>query len=174
MWREYMNLDPTITAILSMRNINQFTVVEIRTAYLMMRQDENLDPVKVRKLVYRQLHALVRKGWLNTSTSEVRKITSFTKTKTFEPKKVEAQKDKDNCAKVSLHNAFKQELKLYNTELLEGLGELEVYFNLWEKHPYMKNIFKSKYIATKERNHILKGKINALSALLNDTKEKQN
>ena len=166
-----MNLDPTIITILSMTNINQFTVVEIRTAYLMMRQDEILDPVKVRKLVYRQLHKLVRKGWLNTSTSEMRKITSFTKTKLFESQKVDVKKDKGNYSKASLHSEFKQELKLCNTELLEGLGELEVYINLWEKHPNMQNIFKSKYIATKERNHILKGKSNALGALLKDTKE---
>lgn len=167
-----MNLDPTIISILSMANINQFTVVEIRTAYIMMKLDENLDPVKTRKLVYRQLHKLVRKGWLNASTSDMRKITSFTKTKIFESQTLEVQNEIDNCAKASLHSEFKKELKLCNTALLEGLGELEVYINLWEKHPYMQKVFESKYIATKERNHILKGKINALGALLKDTKEK--
>jgi hypothetical protein len=167
-----MNLDPTIQTILSMTNINQFTVVEIRTAYIALIKDEGLDAIKIRKLVYSQLHKLVRKGWLNTSTSEIRKITSFTKTDLFSPQELEVLKETNNCSKASLHCEFKQELKFCNTELLEGLGELEVYSNLWEKYPHMQNVLKSKYIATQEKNHILKGKINAFSGLLKNSNEK--
>ena len=169
-----MNLDPTIIAILSMENINQFTVVEIRTAYIMVKQDDSLNPVEIRKLVYNELHKLVRNGWLKVSTSEMRKISSFTKTKMFIPRKREVLNNVERNSKTSLHSEFKQELKLFNTDLLEGLGELEVYMSLWEKYPHMQRILKSKYIARQEKNHILKGKINAIGKLLKTPSEKEN
>ena len=73
------------------------------------------------------------------------------------------------------HNYSKElstRLKKYNVELLEGLGELELYLTLWDQYPDMKNELKVKYIATTERNHILQGKINAISELLRNTTEK--
>jgi hypothetical protein len=57
-------------------------------------------------------------------------------------------------------------LKKHNVELLEGLGELELYKTLWETHPSMKSPLRTKYMERQEINHVLKGKINALGELL--------
>ena len=46
-----MKLDPLIKTIICKRNIDRFTVVEVRTAYIALHQDQTLDPVKIRKLV---------------------------------------------------------------------------------------------------------------------------
>ncbi|MBB1398090.1 hypothetical protein [Pseudoalteromonas sp. SG44-8] len=161
-----MKLDPLIKTIICKRNIDRFTVVEVRTAYIALHQDQTLDPVRIRKLVYAQLNKLVCKGWLNSSTSQNRKITTYTKTNDFEPDKINVPQSpifKDSRFKVDCN----KELNECNNALLQCIGTLETYLHLWEKHPHHQNVFKRQYLIAQERQQNLKGRIAALNVLLN-------
>lgn len=166
----------TFNQIIVLKNIDHFSAVEIRTAYLAIKKDEQLDPAFVRRFVYEELLKLVKRGWLIKRTSDKKGVTRYIKTNLFEPHSFEiavnSNKDEGLGSVGSYSKELSSSLKKHNTELLEGLGELELYFTLWEKYPSKKNELKVKYIATKERNHILQGKINAIGELLKNTTEK--
>jgi hypothetical protein len=171
-------LDKIFTDILSMPNINHFSAVEIRTAYIAIIQDEKLVPASVRRFVYEELLKLVKKGWLKKQTSNKKGVTRYIKTNLFEYDYFKAltesgvEKDGVEGCELNYYQTLTTRLKEHNVELLEGLGELELYLTLWEKHPTKKNNLKAKYIATQENNHILKGKINGLGELLKHIKDK--
>jgi len=166
----------TFNQIIVLKNIDHFSAVEIRTAYLSIKRDEHLDPASVRRFVYEELLKLVKRGWLKKRTSDKKGVTRYIKTNMLEPHSfktvVNSHKDEGLGCVNSYSKDLSSRLKEHNTELLEGVGELELYLTLWEQYPEMKNELKVKYIATKERNHILQGKINAIGELLKNTTEK--
>jgi len=171
-------VDKVISSIIALGNIDLFSALEVKVAYIAMKQDEQLDPVFVRRFVYKELLKLVKKGWLSKSTTKQKKLTRYSKTDLFDHNYF---KDLANSSiilgesKNDGHNYYQElstRLKKHNVELLEGLGELELYLTLWEQYPSMKNNLKAKYKATQENNHILKGKINAIGELLRNTTEK--
>ncbi len=161
-----MKLDRTIKTIISMSNVDHFTVVEIRTAYLALKCDERLNSAQIRTFVYVEIQRLVRNGWLRMTTSEKRKITSYTKTPLFDPENLESTDEQESCLDISIHDEIKKDLIACNSEILECLGELEIYVELSKKHMQMRGVLKKRYTVAKERNHILKGKINTLNSLL--------
>jgi hypothetical protein len=165
-----MKLDPLIKTIICKRNIDRFTVVEVRTAYIALHQDQTLDPVKIRKLVYAQLNKLVCKGWLHSSTSLNRKITTYTKTRYFEPSKIiPTQSSVPNVSNFKAD--CQKELSECNNALLQCIGTLETYINLWNKHPQHQTLFKRQYLIAQERQQNLKGRIAALNILLENITE---
>jgi hypothetical protein len=166
-----MKLDTLVSQVITMPNIDHFTVVEIRTAYLALSENDSLDRASIRKFVYAELNKLVKRGWLSKTTSDVKGISRFKKTELFEPEFLKNQ-SKDNKEQIVTPQAdnfkkqLKSELKGCNVELLNGLGALETYLELWERYPNEADAFKSKYMAVQERNHILEGKITALEDIL--------
>jgi hypothetical protein len=166
-----MKLDHLVCKVITMPNIDHFTVVEIRTAYMALSDNDSLDRAIIRKFVYAELSKLVKRGWLSKSTSDVKGISRFKKTKLFDFDVLkEASKDNNQLIVTEkacdLHNQLKSLLKDCNIELLKGLGALETYLTLWQRYPQETNTFKGKYIAVQEGNHILEGKIKALEDIL--------
>lgn len=170
--------DKVISSIIALKNIDLFSALEVKVAYIAIKQDEQLDPVFVRRFVYEELLKLVKKGWLSKTITKQKKLARYSKTDLFDHKYFKELANSSiglDVYKNDGHNYSKElstRLKKYNVELLEGLGELELYLTLWEQYPNMKNNLKAKYIATQERNHILKGKINAIGELLRNITEK--
>jgi hypothetical protein len=169
-------VDKVISSIIALRNIDLFSALEVKVAYIAIKQDEQLAPAFVRRFVYEELLKLVKKGWLSKSTTKQKKLTRYSKTDLFEYSYLKGLASSPISFNENDEHSFSKELstclKKYNVELLEGLGELELYLTLWEQYPSMKNNLKAKYMATQERNHILKGKINAIGELLRNTTEK--
>lgn len=166
-----MKLDPLVCQIITMPNIDHFTVVEIRTAYLILSNNQSLNKVIIRKLVYAELNKLVKQGWLRKTTSGVRSISRFKKTKLFDCDALkENLKTAKETSKLSFDSNVKQQLKSLlnksNIELLKGVGELEAYTSLWRQNPNNSHELKAKYKAVQENNHILEGKIKALKDIL--------
>ena len=64
---EKFELDKTVIQILSMSNVNHFTAMEIRTAYIALKQDEELNPTISRRFVYEELLKLI----ISVSTIEI-------------------------------------------------------------------------------------------------------
>lgn len=133
-----MKLDPLVCQIITMPNIDHFTVVEVRTAYLMLSNNINLNKVAVRKFVYAELNKLVKRGWLSKTTSDVKGISRFKKTKLFDYGVLKENITKEAPSEIpgsSLKKQLKRSLNESNIELLKGLGALETYMSLWQRYP---------------------------------------
>lgn len=171
-----MKLDPVIKTIISMKNIDRFSVTEIRTAYLALMSDEELDSQKVRQFIYDDLHKLVKQGWLIKKTASNGKESRFTKTEAFDPELITEELEhpfKEPNSK--LNETIKSiycDLSTLNADLLQCMGALDSFLNLKQQHPELSDEFKEFIHSTKEQKHILKGKIAATEEILKKLKEK--
>jgi predicted DNA-binding transcriptional regulator len=169
-------IDRQIGNILTLKNIDHFSAVEIRTAYIAIQRDEQLDPASVRRFVYEELLKLVKKGWLKKQTSNKKGVTRYIKTNLFEydyfKKLVSSISEPINeIDEQNYKQTLTTRLKQYNTDLLEGLGAVKEYIELKDIHPELHTHLKQRYMAVQENNHILKGKIGALNELIKSNAE---
>ena len=174
---EKFELDKTVIQILSMPNVNHFTATEIRTAYIAIKQDEELSPTASRRFVYEELLKLTRRGWLVRSTTKKKGLTRYTKSDLFDHailKEMEVPKqceETSTSTPVSYSQMLIQRLNQYNSALLEGSGAVKEYVALKDIYPDQHDDLKGRYMVVKENNHILKGKISVLNELIKSTKE---
>ena len=174
---EKFELDKTVIQILSMPNVNHFTAMEIRTAYIALKQDEELNPTISRRFVYEELLKLIRRGWLTRSTTKKKGLTRYSKTDLFDHailKEMFSQLQHEvtyENTPISYPQMLVQRLNQYNSALLEGLGAVKEYVALKDIYPEQHNDLKGRYMAVQESNHILKGKISVLNELIKSIKE---
>lgn len=174
---EKFELDKTVIQILSMPNVNNFTATEIRTAYIAIKQDVELNPTISRRFVYEELLKLTRRGWLLRSTTKKKGLTRYTKSDLFDHAILKEMvspmhcEEKDANSPVSYAQMLIQRLNQYNSALLEGLGAVKEYVALKDIYPDQHDDLKGRYMAVQENNHILKGKISVLNELIKSTKE---
>jgi hypothetical protein len=166
----------TFNQIIVLKNIDHFSAVEIRTAYLSIKRDEQLDPASVRRFVYEELLKLVKKGWLKKRMSNKKGVTRYIKTNLFEyeyfKNSSNSNGEKQNqIDKTNYSLTLTTRLNQYNAELLESLGAIKEYLALKDLHPELHSPLKQRYMAVQENNHILKGKIAALNELIKSNKE---
>lgn len=165
----------TFIEIISMPNINNFSAIEIRTAYIALTKDELLVPAEVRRLVYEELLKLERKGWIEKTTSNTRKISRYSKTNSFTHMKKSEPIHIKSIKEEIASNPIKKELLLkinqYKKELVEGLGSLEECLTLRNIYPELYKVLKTKHDALKENNHMLIGKLKVLNDLTNPHEE---
>ncbi|MFT5295905.1 MAG: hypothetical protein ACI9YH_001921 [Colwellia sp.] len=165
----------TFIEIISMPNINNFSAIEIRTAYIALTKDELLVPAEVRRLVYEELLKLERKGWIEKTTSNKRKISRYSKTNSFTLMKKSEPIHIKSIKEEVASNPIKKELLLkinqYKKELVEGLGSLEECLTLRNIYPELYKVLKTKHDALKEKNHMLIGKLKVLNDLTNPHEE---
>lgn len=174
---EKFELDKTVVQILSMPNINHFTATEIRTAYIAIKQDVELNPTVSRRFVYEELLKLTRRGWLIKSTTKKKGVSRYAKSDLFDhtilKEMVSAMPNEESGAStpVSYSQMLTKRLNQYNSALLEGLGAIKEYVALKDIYPDQHDDLKGRYMAVQENNHILKGKISVLNELIKSTKE---
>jgi hypothetical protein len=156
--------------ILSMPNINHFSAVEIRTAYIAANKDCSLDPSVVRRNIYAELLKLVKKGWLKKQISKKRGIITYTKTEIFRPELlfeyIPIREIPKSTMTANIKNEFFEHLHTYKSKLLEGLGEAEEYKRLRQSFPEMHDVLQPKYNDVREFNSRLLGKIQALETII--------
>ncbi|PKH91713.1 hypothetical protein CXF76_10395 [Pseudoalteromonas sp. 78C3] len=174
---EKFELDKTVIQILCMPNVNHFTATEIRTAFIAIKQDAELNPTASRRFVYEELLKLTRRGWLIRSTTKKKGLTHYTKSDLFDHatlKGMVAAKESEEaheCSPISYSQMLFQRLNQYNSALLEGLGAVKEYVALKEIYPDQHDNLKDRYMAVQEKNYILKGKISVLNELIESKKE---
>jgi hypothetical protein len=168
--------DKVIISIIALKNIDLFSALEVKVAYIAIKQDEQLDPAAVRRFVYEELLKLVKKGWLSKTTTKQKKLTRYSKTDLFDhdyfinvPNSDSEQQNQIDKTNYSL--TLTTRLNQYNAELLEGLGAIKEYIALKDLHPELHTPLKQRYMAAQENNHILKGKIVVLNELIKSNKE---
>lgn len=176
---EKFELDKTVIQILSMPNVNHFTATEIRTAYIAIKQDVELNPTVSRRFVYEELLKLTRRGWLVRSTTKKKGVTRYTKSDLFDHAILKEMvspmpyEEIDTASPVNYSQMLIQRLNKYNSALLEGLGAVKEYVALKDIYPDKHDDLKGRYMAVQENNHILKGKISVLNELIKSTKENE-
>lgn len=171
-----MIIDPLISQIICMKNIDRFSVTEVRCAVIALSQDEGIDITRLRQVVYDDLHKLVRQGLLSKKTASNGKESRFIKTEEFDPKLI-AEESKLFARKTSkkLSEAIKSlytDLSTLNADLLQCMGALDSFLNLKKQHPELSDEFNEFIHSTKEQKHILKGKIAATEEILKKLKRK--
>ena len=172
-----MKIDSLLKQIICMKNINRFSVTEIRTAYLALMCDEELDSQKVRQFIYDDLHKLVKQGWLIKKTTSNGKESRFTKTEVFDPALISEEikqpvKEPNRKLNETIESLY-SDLSTLNADLLQCMGALDSFLNLKQQHPELSDEFKEFIHSTKEQKHILKGKIAATEEILKKLKEKK-
>jgi len=161
-------IDRIISSIITLRNIDRFSVADIKTAYIVVIKDEDIDPTFVRRLVYQELLKLTQKGWLVKSTTKKKSLTRYSKTHLFDNdylRNLYFSSDKEpkvNTDASSFPNAVHTRLSGYNTELLEGLGSVQEFIELKKVIPHRNQELTELCAVAHEKNLILLGKINAL------------
>ena len=172
-----MNINSLVNQIICMKNIDRFSVTEVRCAVIALSQDEEIDITKLRQVVYDDLHKLVKQGLLIKKTASNGKESRFTKTEVFEPKFI-AEESKAFTKKTSSKlsetiDSLYSDLSTLNADLLQCMGALDSFLNLKQQHPELSDEFKEFIHSTKEQKHILKGKIAATEEILKKLKEKK-
>ncbi|TWX71730.1 hypothetical protein ESZ36_00390 [Colwellia demingiae] len=172
---ETIKLNKTFIKIISMPNINHFSAVEIRTAYIAVTKDEKLVPAEVRRFIYEELLKLERRGWIEKVTSIKRKVTRYSKTESFnflESNELDFVKSKIiQVPTNSIKKEFCFKVNQYKKQLIEGLGSVEECLRLRGIYPELYTVLKRKHDILKEQNHMLIGKIKILDDLINQHKE---
>lgn len=161
-----MKIEPTVQGILSLRNIDNFSAIEIRTAILVFKNDPTLDPSEVRRLVYAELVKFVNKGWLKKKTSKKKGITRYIKTEFFDHDaelKINSSIQQDGSF---LRKELRSRLYKYNNQLLQIVGSLEEFETLIVEFPNLQANIQSKYNHTREQHAQLIGKIKTLEPLI--------
>lgn len=158
--------DGLLGKILSLSNIDRFSAVEIRTAYLALKNDPTLDPSLIRKYVYVELSKLVKKGWLKKSVSEKKGLSSYVKTDLFDPDVLEKLTSVEEVFdEAEIKASLTLKLHGYKEDLLEGAGEIEEYKQLRADFPDFHETLQEKSNDVRESNSLILGKIKALEAL---------
>jgi len=171
--------DRHLSKLLSFSNIDHFSVVEIRTAYIALNDDEKIDKSDARRFVYSELLKLVNMGWLKKLISNKKGITRYAKTNLFDVCLLKSQASvslviqESSTASIStthIPETLVSRLNSYKSDLLEGLGEIEEYKDLRNQFPNLHELLLENHNEVREKNTRLLGKIKAIEKMIKSNK----
>jgi len=166
-----LKLDPLVAQIIATTNFNHFTTSDVRSTYLVLKNDISLEPTSVRRKIYAELLKLVKKGWLEKLIPKNKKgPTRFSKTDLFDVEKIQF-KTEDEPIEVIKDIDKKREqllskLNIYKAELLLNMGESEAYKELYSEFPELIDEIQPKYNKARDNNTRILGKIRAIEGLM--------
>tara|TARA_R110001592_G_scaffold7032_3_gene39515 strand:+ start:54731 stop:55276 length:546 start_codon:yes stop_codon:yes gene_type:complete len=174
-----IKLDSDLLSILLTENFNNFTVLELRSAYLAIVSNPKLGKVEARKYVYRHILRLENKGLLERKYSEKRDRTFYSKTKQFSPDCFQVSEEHLETSKPPLKKeeslGVKKDLiskiNKYRLELLTSIGETEEYKALCSEFPQMADNLQERYNNARDNGSKVLGRIKALESLISQTNQ---
>lgn len=156
--------------IIKAPNFDNFTTSEVRSSYITLKNDDSLDPAQVRKKLYAELLKLVKKGWLNKKSSNIKGLTRFIKTDLFDAKAFSESKTSDVTIKPfpddTKQNTLAAKLNHYKAELLLNIGETEAYKEIYSEFPELVDDIQPQYNVARDNNTKILGKIRAIEGLM--------
>ncbi|WP_426357416.1 hypothetical protein ACPUVO_13230 [Pseudocolwellia sp. HL-MZ19] len=166
-----MKLDPLVAQIIATTNFNHFTTSDVRSTYLVLKNDSSLESTSVRRKIYAELLKLVKKGWLEKLIPKNKKgPTRFSKTVLFDVEQIQL-KNEDEPIEV-INDIYKKKeqllskLNIYKAELLLNMGESEAYKELYSEFPELIDEIQPKYNKARDNNTRILGKIRAIEGLM--------
>lgn len=177
-----INLDSDLVEIMTASGFNNFTVLELRSAYLAISTNKNLDKTEVRRFVYRHILRLEKKGLLKRIKSKKRDRTYYAKTDLFDINRFnntntslskEAVVFSESSGSVSqelLHGLI-EKLQQYKVELLTSIGETDEYKALCLDFPELKGQLQEKYNQARDNSSKVLGRVKALESMIEQQKK---
>jgi len=170
-----IDLDRDLLSILLTESFNNFTVLELRSAYLAIVNSPQLSPVEARKYVYRHILRLEKKGLLERKYSEKKDRTFYSKSRQFCSDKF---KTPENIQEGPIHEIKSEgnagvkkdlisKLNQYRLELLTSIGETDEYKLLCNQFPQLTEDLKERYNHARDNGSKILGRIKALESLIN-------
>jgi hypothetical protein len=166
-----LKLDPLVAQIIATTNFNHFTTSDVRTTYLVMKNDPSLDPTIVRRKIYAELLKLVKKGLLEKLIPKNKKgPTRFSKTALFDVEQLQSQTEFEPTEVIKDIDKKKEQLlgrlNIYKADLLLNMGESEAYKELYSEFPELIEEIQPKYNKARDNNTRILGKIRAIEGLM--------
>ena len=175
--KQVFKINEKIYVLLSELGMDEFTVLELRDAYLSHNRDQ-VCKKEARKFVYRQITSLQQKGLLQKQEGSTTRNTTYIKTELFRESTImslssageqntlhEVPKGSDVGSVVSFLQA---ELQQYQVDLSSSIAESEEYQRLHEKLPCLKPQLEIYFMQTRERCSRLLGQVTAIETILTD------
>tara|TARA_R110000744_G_scaffold67194_1_gene137076 strand:- start:1510 stop:2034 length:525 start_codon:yes stop_codon:yes gene_type:complete len=173
-----LKLDPFVAQIIVGKNFDHFTTSDVRSAYLVLKNDSTLEPATVRRKIYAELLKLVKKRWLKKNISKKKGLTRFNKTALFDVEVITLQIKCEPSNLLQQHDDKQEQLlsKLnhYKAELLLNIGESEAYKELYSEFPDLVGDIQPQYNKARDNNTRILGKIRAIEGLLKQYKALEN
>jgi len=174
-----MTFDKFVGRIIANKNVDHFSTLEVRTAFLALKNDPSINRNDARRFVYSELLKLVKKGWLRKAISKKKEISSFIKTELFDANAFDLVADCQNLMsknfkavpRSNIQKELFERLHDYKNELLISLGETDEYKKLYEKFPEFHTNLQPQYDKARDNNSRFLGKIKALENLIQQNKE---
>jgi hypothetical protein len=174
-----IDLDRDLLSILLTESFNNFTVLELRSAYLAIVKDPLLGSVEARKFVYRHILSLEKKGLLERKYSEKRDRTFYSKSKLFSADKFHVSENSQGSAvsqvkeeeNVGVKKDLVSKLNQYRLELLTSIGETDEYKSLCNQFPQLTGDLQERYNQARDNGSKVLGRIKALEYLINQQRE---
>jgi len=166
-----LKVDSFLVQIISAPNFDHFTTSDVRSAYLALKNDPNLDPIVIRRKLYAELLKLVKKGFLKKLISNKKGLTRFSKTELFNPDaltiKISDELSMDKSSDKDKQQHLTSKLNHYKAELLLNIGKIEAYKELYSDLPELVTEIQPQYNEARDNNTKILGKIKAIEGLIN-------
>jgi len=170
-----IELDSNLLSILLTESFNNFSVLELRSAYLAIVSNPTRGKVEARKFVYRHILRLEKKGLLERQYSEKRDRTFYSKSKQFSPDKFHLLENPQECSESEVKEEENEGIKKnlisklnkYRLELLTSIGETDEYKSLCNQFPQLTENLQERYNHARDNGSKILGRIKALESLIN-------
>jgi len=165
-----LKIDVLVVQIIVAPNFDNFTTSDVRSSYITLKNDDSLDPIKLRKKLYAELLKLVKKGWLKKKSSNIKGLTRFSKTELFDAHAlteniIAADAAKPFASSTKPHT-LAAKLNHYKAELLLNIGETEAYKEIYAEFPELVDEIQPQYNVARDNNTKILGKIKAIEGLI--------
>lgn len=172
-----ISLEKDLLSILLTDSFDNFTVLELRGAYLAKNDHLTLDKVEARRYVYRHILRLEKKGLLLRKQSSKQDRTYYSKTDEFSAEKFKSHSQSSTETRpqpyASQIDVFTQKLterlSRYRSELLIAMGETEEYKSLHEEFPSLTQELQRRYDFARDHCSKIHGRIKAIESLIRNT-----
>lgn len=166
-------LDNDLSSILLTDGFDNFTVLELRSAYLARVDNPALDKVEARRYVYRHILRLEKYGLLVRKESTKKDRTYYSKTAELSPDRFNSHNEQASAPKETtrsdrheLRQQLHEKLNRYRSELLMALGETEEYKSLHQEFPDLTHELQEQYNSARDHCSKIHGRIKAIENLM--------
>jgi hypothetical protein len=177
-----INLDSDLFTLLSSSNFDKFTVLELRSAYLALSHQVDLNKVEARRFIYRNILRLEKKGFLKRTYSKKTDKTFYIKAASFDinnfnvvshdlDEEVIIDSNEPKLLPKDILQSLINKLQNYKVELLTSIGETDEYKSLCLEYPQLKEQLQESYNFARENSQKIIGKVKALEKSIEQQKQ---
>lgn len=179
-----IQVDKDLLGILASKEFDNFTVLELRDAYVSLPAHEALNKTKAQRVVYRLIYRLKNEGLLKPHGKEARRR-RYTKTDEFHETIFTTYPEKTSPTPITIPDpsnvekgnttisSLLEKLKRYKKELLISMGESDEYELLYVEFPHLKSGLQASYNEARDRCDKLLGHVKAIEITIDRQKGKE-